>query len=137
MTQTMKLELAADAAPQEEAPLAETPATPSAPPIVSSTKEPTRPVKLGEEDTLKVTNLHLLVENCNLQIQLIETDLEKAKKARQEHYMKLIAFRNQLSTKYGVDFLTAKVKQDGTIEYPPEGSGIPANLASLLRGVGG
>lgn len=137
MTQTMTLDIETDAGTspptQEDSP----PAAPSAPPVVSSTKEPTRPVKLEEDDTLKVTNLHLLVENCNLQIQLIESDLEKAKKARQEHYMKLVAFRNQLSTKYGVDFITAKVKQDGTIEYPPEGAGIPANLATLLRGVGG
>ncbi len=126
----VKLELADDAGPQEVAP------TPSVPPVVSSNKEP-KTLKLEEEDRLRVANEHLLVENCNLQIRLLENDLAAAKKARADHWGKLLTLRSELSVKYGLDFTKLKVREDGTIVSPEEGAPDMGALMALLRNAGG
>jgi hypothetical protein len=109
-------------------------ATRSVPPIVSSSQEPSRPAKVEENDRLKIANLHIMVENCGLQERYFEGEKQKAQKSREEYFAQLIALRNELSVKYGIDFSKAKVRHDGTIEYVAENAGgIPPALAALLR----
>lgn len=76
---------------------------------------PAGPKKLEDNDRLKIENLFLKVENYRLQGERLQQDIVTCVQMRQKAQAEMHALQQELSAKYGCDFMKAKILPDGTI----------------------
>ncbi len=71
--------------------------------------------KMDRLDRLELENITAHMQNCNLQIQIIQGDLAKALARRNDLVEKMKLKRKEMQAKYGVDIAAVNVADDGTI----------------------
>jgi hypothetical protein len=71
--------------------------------------------KLSEEDKLRIENLQLKLQNCNLQEERLKSELDSCQEVTARIKNSIIALRNTIAEKYGVDFSKTRIANDGTL----------------------
>ena len=93
-----------------------------APPVAEKLLAPaiTPPGKqLEEAERLKIENLYLKLQNCQLQVQNLDNSKALMILQMKELQAEMEKTRAELSAKYGTDISRTTVKADGTIVSPP------------------
>jgi len=83
-------------------------------PAIEHTSPPVR-AQLSREEQLEIENGLLKIANIKMQADRLQADMLKANEMLKAEQAKLLALRDRLQEKYGIDITTTKVQQDGTI----------------------
>jgi hypothetical protein len=95
----------------QEAMEAQLEAAPSPPPVA----QPEPPRKLDEVDIMKLENAFLKVDNLRKAKALAEKEIQNVDIQLSQVQQGLIALRDAMSQKYGIDLTKARINTDGTI----------------------
>ena len=71
--------------------------------------------KLLAEDKNRVELLNLKVANVRLQMELLKNSADRATAELQGYQQEMLTLRDELSTKYGVDFDKVRILPDGQL----------------------
>ena len=73
-----------------------------------------KPVVFSPEDRLRAEKLALQMQNIQLQLQIMQSDLQKAIGSRNTLVVQMNALRDEYLKKYGVDIAKVQINDDGT-----------------------
>lgn len=76
---------------------------------------PPKPQKVSREDRLEVENLSMKIQNVQLQLQIMQSDLQKALMTRNDLVEQMKKKRDEYMQKYGIDIATVAIADDGTV----------------------
>jgi len=74
------------------------------------------PVRVSQEDRLRIENLQLKLDKVHLEITLTTQQLMERTKLRGELVSAFQPMREEYMTKYGIDLLAGKIEDDGTFK---------------------
>jgi hypothetical protein len=74
------------------------------------------PVVIAKEDRLQAELLHSKMQNIQLQMQLMQSEIQKAIEARNGIIGEMNKFKDEFQAKYGLDLSKIQINSDGSVQ---------------------